>query len=181
MSVEVERESTAAKVVATGCVLAIAYSVELINKVGKQTHDSAEIARWGIPGDKHYGETRLSRGQIVPNNRTITVAGVEGEREACAQLGIPLIPAGGLGENLLTEGLGNLSELAEGDEIHVLSGENEPKVILLVHKQNDPCVSTLLYHKQMAKALMGKRGVLCTVLKEGTVQVGDKVAWVRGG
>ena len=55
----------------------------------------------------------------------------------------------------------------------------EPKVILEVRKQNDPCSNLQVYHKMMTKELMGRRGVICTVLKEGQVQVGDAVSLVR--
>src|SRR5215210_153762 len=96
--------------VRTGTIIAIAYSPELIDGIGKELHDTARVTTWGIPGDRHYGETRVSRGHVVANNRPITVVGVEGTREVCRRLGIPDIRAGGLGENFLTEGLGDLSD-----------------------------------------------------------------------
>lgn len=162
----------------TGSIIAVAYSKELINGVGKEAHDNAEIEEWGIREDRHYGETRVdSKGQVVPNLRTITVLGVEAVMGAAERLGIDPIPPGGLGENLLIEGLGDLSEVGPGDHIQVLSedGEGEPKVILEVYKQNDPCNSTQFYHKMMVKELYGRRGLLCTVVKPGRVSVGDKV------
>ncbi|HEX8599361.1 MAG TPA: MOSC domain-containing protein [Chloroflexia bacterium] len=172
-------EQATKKALATGTVSAVCYSAELINGVGKEVHESAQVTRWGIPGDRHYGETRVSRGRVVPNNRPVTVVGADGTRAACEKLGIPNIPPGGLGENILAEGLGDLSEVTGGDEIHVLDERGEPKVILGVRKQNDPCANLMLYHKQMVKELMGKRGVLCTVLLEGEVRVGDSLVWVR--
>lgn len=160
----------------TGTVIAVCYSKELINGVAKVAHDSGEIGQWGIREDRHYGETRLdSKGNVVPNLRTITVLGVEGTRAACESLGIDPLPPGGLGENLLLEGLGDLSEVGPGDEIRVLSPDGEPKVVLEVFKQNDPCTSTQFYHKQMVKALYRRRGLLCTVTKPGHVSVGDRV------
>ncbi|HKP51932.1 MAG TPA: MOSC domain-containing protein [Chloroflexia bacterium] len=163
----------------TGTIIAVCYSKELINNVAKVPHDSGEIAQWGIPGDRHYGETRITKGHVVPNKRTITVLGVEGTRSACDNLGIPHLPPGGLGENLLVEGLGDLSEVGSGDKIQVLSPDGEPKVILEVQKQNDPCANTQFYHKMMVKELYGRRGLLCTVLMPGHVQVGDKVTISR--
>src|SRR5947208_14285433 len=76
--------------VRTGKVIAIAYSAELIDNVGKETHDSAEITVLGIPSDRHYGEMRYSSSarKTVPNNRPITIFGVEASRAACAQLGV---------------------------------------------------------------------------------------------
>lgn len=163
------------QLVRTGVVVAIAYSPELINGVGKETHDAAHITRWGIPGDKHYGETRLSRGHVVPNDRPITVLGVEGVREACKRLGVPQIANGGMGENLLFEGLGDLNDLGAGDELHLFSADGTPSVVLQVRKQNEPCSNLMVYHKQMTKEMYGKRGVLCLVLREGRVSVGDRV------
>lgn len=173
------KEISDSTILGTGTVAAVCYSPELINGVGKEVHQSAHITRWGIPGDKHYGETRISRGRPVANNRPITVVGADGTREACERLGMADIPVGGLGENILCEGLGDLSGMVPGDEIHVLSGAGEPKVVLSVGAQNPPCANLMVYHKKMPKELMGKRGVFCTVLLEGEAQAGDKVAWVR--
>jgi MOSC domain-containing protein YiiM len=171
------------RVVRTGRLIALAYSPELIKGVGKEPHASAHITKWGIPNDRHYGETRYShsRRATVANNRPITVLGVEATRSACEKLGIPTdtVPAGGMGENLLTEGLGDLGDLEEGDEIRVLDEAGEPKIVLRVRQQNEPCSNLQIYHRLMTKEMMGKRGVICTVLKEGHVQVGDRVALVR--
>ncbi len=166
-------------VVGTGKVAAVCYSPQLINGVGKQAHEAARITRWGIPGDRHYGETRVSRGHTVPNDRPITVVGADGARAACKRLGIPDLPPGGLGENILCEGLGDLSEMQSGDQIHLRSESGETRGVLNVRKQNDPCAGLMVYHKQMPKEMMGKRGVLCTVLEEGEVAVGDTVVWLR--
>ena len=105
-----------------GKVIAIAYSQELIDNVGKETHDSAQVTRLGIPGDRHYGETRYSSSQRrrVPNDRPITICGAEATRAACEKLGVQSVPPGGMGENLLTEGLGDLSDLGAGDRLEIL-------------------------------------------------------------
>jgi hypothetical protein len=166
----------------TGTVIAVCYSAELINGVGKEQHDSAEVTRWGIPGDRHYGETRFSSSarKVVPNNRPITVVGVEGVRDATETLQIAEIPAGGLGENFLVEGLGDLSDLVPGDELRFTpAGSAEPSVVLKVRKQNEPCSNLLQYHRLMVKEMFGKRGVICTVSKEGRVSTGDAVQLVR--
>jgi hypothetical protein len=174
-------ESGAARALRTGKVISLAYSSELINDVGKQPRESADITLWGIPGDRHYGETRYSpsRRRVVPNNRPITIFGVEAARAACEKLGAAPIPPGGVGENLLTEGLGDLGDLDEGDQLRVLDGEGEPKVIFEVRKQNEPCSNLQVYHRLMTKELMGRRGVICSVLKEGRVDVGDTVVLAK--
>jgi hypothetical protein len=180
MSTVIE-ESGAARALRTGTIISLAYSGELINNVGKQPRKSADITIWGIPGDRHYGETRYSASthERVPNNRPITIFGVEASRAACEKLGVALIPPGGVGENLLTEGLGDLGDLDEGDRLQVLDSEGEPKVVFEVRKQNEPCSNLQIYHRLMTKELMGRRGVICSVLKEGRVEVGDAVVLVK--
>jgi MOSC domain-containing protein YiiM len=180
MTTEIKEESGRA-VLRTGRIAGLAYSDVLIDNVRKQQHGSAEITHLGIPGDRHYGETRYSQSQrkTLPNDRPITVVGAEATREVCAKLGIPDVPTGGLGENLQLEGLGDLSDLVEGDELHVLGANGQPKVVLRVSKQNDPCSNLRIYHRLMVKELMGRRGVICTVLQEGMVHVGDTVELVR--
>ena len=48
-----------------------------------------------------------------------------------------------------------------------------------VRKQNEPCSNLQVYHRLMTKELMGRRGVICTVLKEGQVELGDTVALIK--
>src|SRR5438445_12498772 len=105
MSVDMKRVEAASVILRQEKVIAVCYSEELINGVGKEPHQSAQVTRWGIPGDRHYGETRTKSGRIVPNNRPITIFGVEAVRTTCEQLGIPMVAPGGFGENLLLEGL----------------------------------------------------------------------------
>lgn len=183
MSIEVESLEKAGAGERTATVIAVCYSENLVNKVQKETKETGHVTQWGIPGDYHYGETRWSSSarKTVPNDRPITVVGYEAGRDACERLGVPEIPFGGLGENFLLEGMGDLGDLVEGDKLFFTpSGADEPSVILEVRKQNDPCSNLLIYHKQMVKELMGKRGVICTVLKEGEVSVGDKVTLLSG-
>jgi MOSC domain-containing protein YiiM len=174
-------EAAGKAVVRTGKIAGLAYSAELIDNVGKQPRESAEITHLGIPGDRHYGETRYSHSarKTLPNDRPITVVGAEATRAACAKLGIPDVPTGGLGENIQLEGLGDLGDLTAGDQIRILGPDGQPKAALLVRKQNEPCSNLSVYHRLMVKELMGRRGVICTVLQEGTVHVGDSVEVVR--
>src|SRR5262245_50616107 len=179
---EAESRGAEETIVHTGTVIAVCYSDRLTNRVGKKVHKEGQITRWGIPGDYHYGETRTSSstGKTTTNDRPITVVGVEAGREAAQTLGIEEIPAGGLGENLLIEGAGDLGDLLPGDQIRIVPhGATEPSAVVEVRLQNAPCSNLLIYHKQIVKELYGKRGVICIVLKEGHVQVGDKTEFVR--
>jgi hypothetical protein len=182
MTTGIQSQGTKGKVVRTGTVIAVCYSDALIDGVGKKVHQKGQITRWGLPGDIHYGETRVASKtrQIIPNDRPITVVGVEAAREICERLGIAEVPPGGLGENLLVEGAGDLGDLLPGDEIRVIpAGGQEPGATVQVRLQNDPCANLSIYHKQMVKELYGKRGVICTVAQEGPVQVGDRIEIVR--
>jgi MOSC domain-containing protein YiiM len=183
MQVEAPETNQEAKVVATGTIISIAYSRKLINDLGKEPRTDAEITMFGIEGDKHFGETRYSPRQHkrVPNLRPITVMAVEGVREACAALGIPAdtVPYGGMGENILTDGLGDLGDAREGDLIEVLDENGDPKVILQVGGQNNPCSNLQYYHKLMTKQMMHKRGVFCSVLKAGHIEIGDRIAYIK--
>ena len=183
MTTELEAATGRRDVIRTGKVVAVCYSQELINDVGKEPHDSGEITRLGIPGDRHYGETRVSSRGVVPNDRPITIVGREALVDVCQRLGVPLVPPGGLGENILIEGMGDLSDVLPGDLVRILPAESdegaEPSVLLLARKQNEPCSNLQVYHRLMTKELYGKRGVVCTVEKEGTVRVGDRVELLR--
>ena len=149
MATNIEASETMGTVIRTGTVIAVCYSAELINGVGKEPHESGEITRLGIPGDRHYGETRVSpRLGVIPNDRPITIVGVEGVRDVCEQLDVPTIPPGGLGENLLIEGMGDLGDILPGDLVRVLPADStEPSVILLARLQNEPCSNLQIYHK----------------------------------
>ena len=183
MQVETPQSERQARVISTGKIISIAYSPKMINNVGKEPKTSAEVTMFGIVGDRHFGETRYSPRQHkrVPNLRPVTVMAVEGVREACDSLNIPAdtVPLGGMGENILTDGLGDLGNASEGDLIQVLDERGEPKVILQVGGQNNPCSNLQFYHKQMTKLMMNKRGVFCSVVKAGRIEIGDVVTYSK--
>ena len=183
MTVSTYQEAELETQARVGTIIAISYSAELKDGVAKELHESAAVTRWGIPGDKHYGETRMSQSQggIVPNLQPISVCGIEAANAACERLGIPPVPHGGLGENILVEGLGDLSDIGPGDQIHITSPDGELKVALETYKQNPPCSNLMVYHRLMVKELFGRRGIFCTVLKEGEIRLGDRVNVVRDG
>ena len=57
----------------------------------------------------------------------------------------------------------------------MLDEHGEPKVILQVGGQNNPCSNLQYYHKQMTKQMMHKRGVFCSVVKAGHIEIGDTI------
>ncbi len=77
---------------------------------------------------------------------------------------------GGVGENLLVSGLGDLGDLQPGQRMRFSSG-----VELRVTGQNDPCKNLMVWHPQVPKQMLGRRGVICTVLVQGALRPGDSV------
>jgi MOSC domain-containing protein YiiM len=158
-----------------GTVLAVCWSPTLDRGVGKAPREAGRITRWGIPGDRHHGEFDSKRGAPAPNDRPITVVAAEAVRAACADLGLPELAPGSLGENLLVEGLGDLSDLVAGDRLLVAPPDAAAGVELVVTEQNRPCKNLCAWHRDLPAALRGRRGVICVVHSEGEVKPGFRV------
>ncbi|HUF54459.1 MAG TPA: MOSC domain-containing protein [Dehalococcoidia bacterium] len=81
------------------------------------------------------------------------------------------IPAGGLGENVLVRGLGDLSDLTPGQRLGFSSG-----VELEITAQNDPCRNLMVYGDTAVKRLYGRRGLLTAVRATGELTAGDTIS-----
>lgn len=129
----------------------------------------------GLVGDFHAGpiNRHKKKGPPEPNRRQVTVVAREAVEAVNLSLGIRLKP-GDLGENILVEGLGDLSELVAGDRITL-----SEHVVLEVTGQNRPCNTLAVHHPDIVKALEGRRGVTAIVQKTGTVRPGDQVQVLR--
>ena len=90
-------------------------------------------------------------------------------------LGIELKP-GDLAENFLTQGLGDLADLAAGDRIRL--GE---EVVIEVTGQNRPCAVLHVYHGDIVEHLMGRRGIVGKVVNTGVVRPGDRASVETAG
>jgi MOSC domain-containing protein YiiM len=106
----------------------------------------------------------------IRNQRQVTVVGAEAVEAVAAELSVD-IPPGGLGENILVRGLGDLGELVPGQRIIFGSG-----VELEVTDQNNPCANLSVYHPRTPKELYGRRGVLTIVASPGMLRPGDSVS-----
>lgn len=158
--------------------------------VPKYPQPTIEFTLLGVAGDSHAGATRwsTSRRREEPNERSVTVVGAEALEHLNAVLGIAL-KAGDLAENLLVRGLGDLSDLVDGDRILVDGGAG--RVTLRVTGQNMPCKALLPYHPHMVKtayeklpdgSFTNRRGVLCVVERvdgDGRVAAGARVTLGR--
>lgn len=137
------------------------------NKAGLPKFPVASaIVAAGLAGDFHAGETRISRttGQEKFNDRQLTVVGREALSAFNAELGIHLV-AGSLGENLLVEGFGDLSQIQPRSRLEISGPDG--RVLIRVVAQNQPCANLQVYHRRLVKVAYGRRGLLC-VVERGT-------------
>lgn len=137
----------------------------------KTPDDQIVIGLDGVEGDYHAGPERVSRrtGMIKENDRQVSIVAQEVLDDLHHRLGIE-IPPGGFGENILVEGVGDLSDLAGGDRICFDDG-----VIVEVTEQNEPCAHLNVWHKRVLYEAIGRRGIVGTVKKGGTVRPGDRL------
>jgi len=136
--------------------------------VPKYPHTSGLIGQYGLIGDYHCRPMRQSfskPGTEKPNtDRHITIVAKEVVDELNHELGIN-VPIGGLGENILVEGLGDLSYINGGNVCIGIGpttvGDNN--IILRFVEQNQPCHNLAPYHPHYVKKIYGRRGLLCAV------------------
>ncbi len=146
--------------------------------VPKSPRPWAVICHYGFDGDYHAKPTRRSfKFPYLPKQNTdrhLTIVGKEVLDALNTELGINLGP-GDLGENILVEGLGDLSEVAPGDMVCLST-----KAILRVSEQNVPCANLQHYHPLLIRKIMGRRGILCSVVAGiGEVILPNDLVWVK--
>jgi MOSC domain-containing protein YiiM len=148
-------------------------------RVAKRPVDEAFIGPHGFVGDRHEAELRrqpYGRG-ATPNHRQWHAVCTEEVEAICADLGLPPLPAGAMGENLRLSGL-MLGELPNGSVLELSSGAR-----LRLHQQTDPCIAATMElaktygeaAKGFVRAALGRRGVVGQVLEPGLVRPGDAV------
>jgi len=151
-----------------GTVVAVCLSAT--SGVPKQTQNRIEIGRYGVESDYHAREFRTNgKGERERSLRHVTIVAAEAVEAVGDALSVT-IPPGGLGENILVRGLGDLSGLREGQRLRFSSG-----VELEITGQNNPCKKLSVYHPQAPKELFGRRGLLTMVKTTGALQPGDTV------
>ncbi len=153
-----------------GRVLAVCLSPR--GGVPKYPQPQVTVGPYGVEGDHHYGAFRTSRrtGQPVPNLRQVSVCAQEVYDEVEAALGVR-VPPGGFAENVLVEGLGDLSDLGPGDLLRFEGG-----VEFEVTEQNVPCANLSVYHPLVPRLVYGRRGIVGVVRRPGTLRPGE---WVE--
>ena len=139
--------------------------------VPKYLQEQIAIGQYGVEGDYHSGAVSKRRGQEGhPNRRQVSILAKEVIDGLNSDLATE-IPLGGLGENVVIEGLGDLSDVREGDMLSFSSGAT-----LEVTAQIDPCKDLMTYHDQLPKRTYGKRGVVSVVVNTGILKAGDAVS-----
>lgn len=151
-----------------GVVIAACSSVT--GGIPKYPQPEVEVGTDGIVGDYHAGpiNKHKKRGKPEPNWRQITIVSADVIQELNERLEITLAP-GAIAENFLVAGLGDLSDLVPGDRLSIGSA------LLEVTKQNSPCATIGVYHPDLVRELVGRRGVASIVVEPGTVRPGDPV------
>ena len=151
--------------------IVVAVSVSPHTGVPKIPQDTVIVGEHGVVGDFHAGVTNKHKksGPSEPNLRQLTIVAQEALDSANEQLDIAL-GAGSIGENVLVDGLGDLSGLVVGDVLRL--GE---QVSLRVTSQNKPCATLNVYHGDIVKTLLGIRGVAAVVDSTGVIKTGDTV------
>lgn len=145
--------------------------------------DTINLDYGGIPGDLHFGITKLAgvresmypRGTEIFNRRQITAVSVEECNIIAEKLGIERLLPEWLGANLLLSGIPKLTELAPGSRILFPGG-----AALLCEGVNGPCVHPGKVIQQefpdepklasrFVKAAVGLRGIIAIVERPGKI------------
>lgn len=153
----------------------------------------------GVRGDNHAG-TRLAdvrerelldfgiaKGTEIANHREFSAVAQEQLDEIAAGMGVPAIPHGCLGENLVVSGIPLLTDLPSGTLLFFRKTPAHPRTaVLAVWRENLPCLApgdaiqarypgTPNLAALFPKAAKGKRGVVGSVYCSGIIHVGDEV------
>ncbi|MGV2887882.1 MULTISPECIES: MOSC domain-containing protein [Paenibacillus] len=151
-----------------------------------------DIELAGIPSDRHYGLLRpadsrqkiYKRGTPIANRRQISIVSEEECALIAQKMNIPEVRPEWLGANLLVRGVEKLTELPVGTRLLfpdgtglICEGENLPcvhpgKIIEQFYEQDG-------LRKKFVPAARKKRGIVCSVEREGIIRTGDNIEVIR--
>lgn len=147
-----------------------------------------EVDLGGIPGDRHYGllhpaDTRqrfYPRKTMIANRRQLSLVSVEELLATARNLDIEDILPEWLGANILLSGCPELTQLPQGARLIFPEGTG-----LICEGENLPCkgpgevIAEQLGRDKLGsrfvKAANKKRGIVCSVEREGRIAEGDAV------
>lgn len=104
--------------------------------------EAFEVELAGIPGDRHFGFTRLAgprepwitRGTPMRSGRQLSLVAVEELAVVAARMGIDNIEPGWVGANILVAGIAGFTSLPWGTRLILASG-----AVLVNEGENAPC------------------------------------------
>ena len=162
-----------------------------LSAVGKgfvtQAVERLALTLEGIPGDVHFGFTRLSGGREpwhprrteIRNDRQVTLVCADELAKIAANLGVEQVLPEWLGANLVIEGFDKLTKIPRGTRLLFASGAT-----LYLNGENQPCrgaggeVAAHYTHRsgldlEFVKAARGLRGQIAAVERAGDICPGD--------
>jgi len=145
-----------------GTIVAVNISV---GGIPKQNVEQAEVTPDGLVGDGHAHEKHHRA------HRAVSVQDVELLDQLAAE-GYAVGP-GIMGENLTVRGL-NVQRLAVGDRLHFEDGP-----VLELAEPRKPCYVLDAVHPQLKKAVVGRCGYLCRMVRSGICRVGQRITVER--
>ncbi len=167
--------------------------------VSKEVRKIQVFANRGIKGDVHYGGTRLmdvrerdlrqfglEKGTEIANFRQFSAISREELRAIAELMGIPGIPFGLLGENIVISGIDDLTHLPSGTMFMFRKDQNTIRTAALVSwRENTPCeipagniqdhYPDLHFTAPFQTVAKGKRGLVGVVYSSGFIHQGDIV------
>jgi hypothetical protein len=149
-----------------------------------------DLVAEGVPDDRHSGFARKAdarvpwyrRGEMIRNERQVSIVSQEEMAAIAAGLGLGGIEAEWLGANVVVSGLTSLSFLPRGTLLFFRSGAT-----LIVTGQNAPCriagrsiatesgASKDVEHR-FAPVAARLRGVVAAVDRPGRIETGDEIS-----
>lgn len=142
----------------------------------------------GIPGDRHFGllvpadsrQKLYPRGTMIANRRQISIVSVEECALIARNLGIDMVAPEWLGANMAVSGVPELTSLPSGSRLLFPDGTG-----LICEGENLPClgpgevIEVMCGIPGLAKkfvpAAKKKRGIVCSVEREGVIRAGDRI------
>jgi len=155
----------------------IRHGIKYDNHAGFRTADVREndFLKFGLP----------KRTEIV-NLREFSAVSIEEMEQVSEAMGIPEIPIGSIGENLIISGIPNFSQLPIGTKLFFKKDGKPQMAVLIISGENTPCViagqsiQDQYFDKESLKTLfvkhaLGKRGIVGSVFCSGAINTGDTV------
>ena len=119
----------------------------------KYPKDEIDVGNYGVDGDYHAGPISTHGSSAgKPNERQVSIVSKEVYDLLTASLDVEIEP-GAFGENMLVEGLGDLSELASGDVLRIGEPCGDSR-----HGTEQAVLQPRLHRQERVEGLRGQEG-----------------------